>query len=66
MPTIKATVYTVTTSAGIYRFSDLCNKSTHYTARQVLDENRLGSMIHRVSKKEIEQAAVTVEELRTK
>lgn len=66
MQTIKATVYTVTTGTGTYRFSDLCDKITHYTARQVLDDNRLGRMLHRVSKTEIEQAAVTVEELHTK
>ena len=66
MATIKAMVYTITNSNGIYRFSDLCDHGTHYTARQVLDDNRLSRMLHRLSKTEIEQASITVEELRTK
>ncbi len=65
MPTTKATVYTVTISSGIYRFSDLVDHGTHYTARLVLDDNRLGRMIRRVSKADIAQATVTQEELTT-
>ena len=66
MATIMTKVYTVQNSNGTYRFSDLCDKGTHYTARQVLDDNRLGRMRHRISKTEFEQASITVEELRTK
>ena len=66
MPTITVTVYTVTTGSGNLRFSDLVDHTTHYSARQVLDNNRLGRMIHRISKAEIAQAAVTVEELHAK
>ncbi len=66
MATIMTKVYTVQNSNGTYRFSDLCDHGTYYSARQVFDDNRLSRMIHRLSKTEIEQASVTVEELRTK
>jgi hypothetical protein len=63
MAAVKEKVYTVTTSAGTYRFTDLQEHSTHYSARQVLNGNRIGSMIHRVSKADIARAAITEEEL---
>ncbi len=63
MAAIKGKVYTIATSSGVYRFADLLEHPTHYSARQVLTGNRVGRMIHRISRSDIERATVTEEEL---
>ena len=63
MPLKLATVCTITKDGTTYRFTDIYNHGTHWTGKQVLDNGKLGSMVHKITKQEMESATITAEDI---
>jgi hypothetical protein len=49
-------IITIIRNGVTYRFTDIVDHGTHYSARQVLDNGKPGKMIHHITLEEMETA----------
>jgi hypothetical protein len=54
--TMNKQVITIIRNGVTYRFTDIINHGTHYSAKQVFDNGSIGKMVHRITLEEMEQA----------
>jgi hypothetical protein len=52
----QRTIYTIVKNGTAYRFTDIVNHGTHYSAKQILDNGSIGKMVHRITMQEMETA----------
>lgn len=55
-------IITIVKDGILYRFTDIVNHGTHYSAKQILDNGKAGKMVHRITLEEMNTATIEQEE----